>query len=104
MPMLMPACSGSRNREKPCRPAIHRRARIGECIDANAEPGDGVRTGDTDEAEKQNREYFTAVDVCSGAITAPCSCPPPAAGTQNRHHDRGNKDPQDQNELALCLR
>ena len=64
MPMLMPALQRNRvDRERLAAQAGERGARVGERVDADAEPGDAVAAGDADQAEEQDDDDAHRLEV-----------------------------------------
>ena len=89
MPMLMPALQ--RNRvagERPPFEAGERGARVGEGVDADAEPRHAVAAGDADQAEDQDDRDLHRVDMCE-------------QHAEVQQDDRPDEDLEDQDELAL---
>ena len=67
--------------------AGERRARVGERVDADAEPGHAVAAGDADQAEQQDDRHPERLEVLQEA--------------EVDDDDRADEDLQDQQELAL---
>ena len=79
MPMLMPGAQRDGvNRERLAAQAGERRARIGERVHADAEPGDAVAAGDADQAEDQDDDDPERLVVLQHA--------------EVQHHDRADED------------
>ena len=65
MPMLMPALQRNGvEREGLALEAGEGRARVGEGVDADAEPGHAVAAGDADEAEGQDDRHARESAMC----------------------------------------
>ena len=87
--MLMPALQRDRvDRERLAAQAGERGARVGEGVDADAEPRHAVAAGDADQAEEQDdRDLRIGVELLQHA--------------EVEHHDHADEDLEDQDELAL---
>ncbi len=75
------------DRKRHAAQARERRARVGEGIDADAEPRDAVAAGDADEAEDQDHDDLHRVHVLEHA--------------EVDHHDGADEQLEEQDELAL---